>query len=151
MKSNVSMALWNKVKRFSCVSLWRRCDAYPSKIPNSYPEIFLNSVLNSQKYLYLKVVPWGLIHRRSLFRWVWYPTGLCQVGYQAPQDIVLWGIRPRRTSVGYKCTQLCHCSAASETPQDLVLWVLIPCRILFCGVWYPAGFCSAGYQTPLAS
>ncbi len=55
---------------------------------------------------------------------------------------------PAEQVYAIKCTQLCHCSAGSATPQDLVLRGLIPRRVLFCGVWYPAEFCSVGYQTP---
>ncbi len=43
--------------------------------------------------------------------------------------------------------QLCYCSAGFDISQDQVPQGLIPHRILFCGVWYAAGFCSAGYQT----
>ncbi len=64
-----------------------------------------------------------------LFHKVGYPAGLCLAGYPGtPQDIVLRGIRPpRRTSACYK------------------MYKTLP---LFCGVWYPAGSCSAGSDTP---
>ncbi len=103
-----------------------------------------------QKYSYLNVGLWGLIPRRTLFRWVWYSAELCSAGYQTPQDVVLLGIGPCRTNVCYKMytTLPLFCgvwyparlsSGGSDTLQDLVLRGLIPRRILFCWVSDPAG------------
>ncbi len=96
---------------------------------NLHPRIFLNSVSNLQKYSYLNVVLRGLIPRRTLFRGVWYPEGLCSAGSDTPQNFVKQGIRPCRILFcgvsdlaeqvsAIKCTPLCHCSAGSDTPQD---------------------------------
>ncbi len=87
-----------------------------------------------------------------LFCRVWYPAGLCFMGSDTPQNFVKRGITIRPCMMLFsgvsdladqvsaiKYTQLCHCSAGFDTPQDLVLWGLIPRRILFCGLWDPAG------------
>jgi hypothetical protein len=91
-----------------------------------------------------------VILRRTLFRGVWYPAGLCWAEYQTPQDVVCGVSDPRRTSFCYKIyTSLAlFCgvwyparlgSVWSDTPQDLVLRGLIPRRIFFCGVSDPTG------------
>jgi hypothetical protein len=123
----------------------------PHKVPEFTPQNIFEFCFEFAEIFVFKVVPRGLIPRRTLFRGVWYPQNLVRRSIRPRRMLFCRVSDPAEKDHAIKYTHLCPCSAGSDTLQDLVPRGLIPSRILFCGVWYLAGFCSAGYQTLLAN